>query len=103
MTVKDKLNLIQEERTANEKHVQEWKQGNMKTWYVDYGYIDAEGKEHVDDENAFPFGSNRIDVKAPDIQSALDESKKQLLAKAEKLNWQEVKIWNIGIVEDNIW
>ena len=103
MEIKKELNLIQAEKAANEKHVQEWKQANMKTWAVDYGFIDADGNKHIDDEYNFPYGSNRIKVKAPDIQIALDEIKKELLAMAQNRNWQEVKIWNIGIMEDNIW
>lgn len=101
MEIKKELELIQEERAANEKHVQEWKQANMKTWAVDYGFIDADGNKHVDEEKA--LWSNRIKVKAPDIQIALEEAKKELLAMAQNLDWQEVKIWNIGIMEDNIW
>ncbi len=76
---------------------------NMKEWIVDYAFIDRDGVKHVDDLDAFPYGTNRIPVDAMDIQGALEEARKMLLAMSCNRDWQEVRVWNIGIVDDEIW
>ena len=69
-----------------------------------YGFIDRDGNKHDEEgDEAFPYGSNRIQVEALDIQTALDEAKKQLLAMAGNRDWQEVRIYDVGICNDNIW
>ena len=104
MNTKDKLNLMNQIDKDNQKHVEDWKQQNMKVWVADYGFIDRDGNKHDEEgDEAFPYGSNRIQVEALDIQTALDEAKKQLLAMAGNRDWQEVRIYDVGICNDNIW
>ena len=104
MNTKDELKLMDEIREANKKHVEEFIQAHMKIWVADYGFIDRNGVQHDEEgDEAFPYGSNRIQVEALDIQSALDEAKKQLLAMAGNRNWLEVKIYDVGMCNDNIW
>ncbi len=102
MTTKEKLELMDEIKAANENHVKEWKAANMKVWVADYGFIDADGNKFEETEND-PFGAYRIQIEALDIQAALDEAKKVLLEMAAGKGWQTVRIYNIGICNENIW
>mgnify|MGYP000974189028 CR=1 FL=1 len=102
MTTKEKLELMDEIKAANENHVKEWKAANMKVWVADYGFIDADGNKFEETEND-PFGAYRIQIEALDIQAALDEAKKRLLEMAAGKGWQTVRIYNIGICNENIW
>ena len=92
MTIKEKLNLIREEKAANEKHVQDFKENNVKTWKVTYNYIQG-GAEAEED----------YFIRATNIQYALEGAMDKLIADAEEQGWDVWKIWNIGIMEDNIW
>lgn len=102
MTTKEKLELMDEIKAANENHIKEWKAANMKVWMADYGFIDANGNKVEETEND-PFGAYRIQIEALDIQAALDEAKKVLLEMAAGKGWQQVRIYNIGICNENIW
>ena len=104
MKIREKLNLMKQIDKDNKQHVEDWKRKNMKIWVADYGFIDRDGVKHDEEgDEVFPYGSNRIQIEALDIQSALDEAKKQLLAMASNRDWQEVRIYDVGICNDNIW
>ena len=108
MEIKKELELIQAEKATNEKHVQDWRKGNMKDWIVHFAFIEADGTKREwepDDETGYnaDLSDFQFHVDAPDIQGALDEGKKQLLAMAHNRNWQETKITEIGIWDDEIW
>lgn len=105
MNIKEKLQLMDEISDDNKRHVEEWKQKNLKSWVADYGYIDQDGNKHDEKgDAAFPFGTNRIKVYAPNIQGALIEAMKCLTAiRNGQPGWQDARIYDIGIMDDDIW
>lgn len=64
----------------------------MKTWKVTYNYIQG-GVEAEDD----------YFLDATNIQFALEGAMDKLIADAEEYGWERWTIWNIGIMDDNIW
>lgn len=106
MKMIDALKTMKEIKAANDKHLQEWKEQNMKLWVADYAFIDADGVKREWEIKPEFEGIKRsftICVDAMDIQGALDEAKKILLALAAEKNWQEVRIIDVGICNENIW
>ena len=103
MKILEKLNLMKQIEKDNKQHVEDWKRKNMKIWVADYAYIDRDGIKR----NSADDGSDRneftIQIEALDIQSALDEAKRTLLEKAAEEGWQEVKIIDVGICNENVW
>ncbi len=92
MEIKKELKLIEEEKAANAQHVQDFKESRVKTWKVSYNYIQG-GIEAEED----------YFLKATDIRYALEGTMDKLIADAEEQGWEAWKIWNIGIMEDDIW
>lgn len=106
MKILEKLHMMKQIEEDNRKHVEDWKQRNMKLWVADYAFIDADGVKREWEIKPEFEGIKRsftICVDAMDIQGALDEAKKTLLALAAEKNWQEVRIIDIGICNENIW
>ena len=105
MNIKEKLQLMDEISEDNKRHVEEWKQENLKSWVADYGFIDKDGNKHDEKgDPAFPFGTNRIKVHASNIQDALIQATQCLTAiRAGQPDWQDARIYDIGIMDDNIW
>lgn len=101
MKIKDKLNLMKQIDEDNRKHVEDWKEENMKIWVADYAGIDADGNkfEATDDD----FNACRIQVEALTIEEALIEAKKQVGNLAVLGNWQDWKIYCIGMCNKNVW
>ena len=50
MNTKDKLNLMNQIDKDNQKHVENWKQQNMKFWVAYYGCIEANGERSDDNQ-----------------------------------------------------
>lgn len=94
MNTKDKLNLMNQIDKDNQKHVEDWKQQNMKIWVADYGCIEANGERSED---------NRIQIEALTIREALEKAEEEIKNLALLGNWQFWKIWDVGMCNDNIW
>lgn len=104
LTLKDKLNVMKEIDISNKHHVEDWKRENMKVWIADYGFIDRDGIKHDEKgDEAFPYGSNKIQIEALDIQEALKKAKEQISAMGDNRDWQHFTIYDVGICNQNIW
>lgn len=90
MTIKDKLNLMNEIKAANEQHVQDWK---MKHWKVSYSVRNNETREIKEYD---------VMVKALNIVEALNVSAKVISEMPNPLPNSDIVIWNIGIMEDDV-
>lgn len=101
MNIREKLNLMKKIDEDNRKHVEEWKQKNMKIWVADYSGKDAEGKV-IESTYVDPMAC-RIQVEAMTIDDALKEAKKKVAALAEEGNWQTWLVWGISICNENVW
>ncbi len=108
MKIREKLNLMKQIDEDNRKHVEEWKQKNMKIWVADYAFIDRDGNKHEwKPEDKTGFDGHRenftYQVEALDIQEALNKAKEQISAMAGNRDWQYWTITDVGICNDNIW
>ncbi len=103
MSMKDKLIIHKRIEAEDRKHLEEYMERYNKTWTVNYAFVDRHGVKRTDDMDYFPSESNQIEVKALNIQDALDKAKTELEIMGENRGWREIKIWDIGICNANIW
>lgn len=101
MTIKDKLNLMDEIKAANESRVKAFlEEGKFfKSWLIDYAAVLEDGStiETERGTDCEPFI-----VSAPDIAGALYCANDLLTTIAPGQGWKKWMIWNIGIVEDQL-
>lgn len=91
MTTTEKLKLMEEIKAANDARVQEFTYHNKKHWKVDY----STRKDGVQEEDSFI-------LVALSIQEALETAQTLLIQVYKGYEWNDVVIWNIGIMEDDV-
>ena len=91
MTTTEKLKLMQEIKAANDARVQEFTYHSKKHWNVDY----STRKDGVQEEDSFT-------VIAVSIMEALETAQYILSQVRGDYGWDDVVIWNIGIIEEDV-
>ncbi len=91
MNTKSKLNLMKEVEAHNAKRIKEFTVTPKKRWKVDFATL----KDGRQEENSFI-------VVALSINEALTNAQALLVRVAGDYRWDRVMIWNIGIMEDEL-
>lgn len=91
MNTKDKLKLMKEVEQANERRIKEFTYHDKKHWKIDYATL----KDGVQEEDSFI-------IVALSINEALETAQALLIRVFEGYGWNDVMIWNIGIMEDKL-
>ena len=103
----ERLQMMAEISEANRQHVEDWKAQEMalKTWIVEYAYIDNGGCRHewMDADPLSKLADFEIRVQAATIGDALALAESDLCIQAKKNEWKRWKIISIGIWDEEIW
>lgn len=91
MKIKEKLNLMKEVEAHNAKRIKEFTYHDKKHWKIDYATL----KGSVQEEGSFV-------IIALSINEALETAQALLIQVFEGYGWNDVMIWNIGIMEDKL-
>ena len=91
MTTTERLKLMQEIKAVNDARVQEFTYQNKKHWKVDY----STRKDGVQEEDSFI-------IVAISIMEALETAQYMLSQVRGDYGWDGVVIWNIGIIEEDV-
>jgi hypothetical protein len=95
MNTKDKLNLMKSVREANDRRVKEHTHGTKKHWLVCFTALLRRDGELKQEEDEFT-------ILALSIDEALKTSNHILLKAAEAFAWETFMVWNVGIIEEDI-
>ena len=88
MTTKEKLNLMNEIKAANEQHVQEFLNTKFQEWKISFAFVTPDGEAH---ENEFYW------LKAANIGEALEITNTILAKIGAESGWVKWMVWDIGI------
>ena len=91
MNTKEKLNLMKEVEAHNAKRIKDFTYSEKKHWKIDYATM----KEGVQEEGSFI-------IVALSINEALTNAQALLIRVSVDYGWNNVVIWNIGIMEDDV-
>ena len=91
MNIKEKLNLMKEVEAHNAKRIKDFTYTEKKHWKIDYATM----KEGVQEEGSFI-------IVALSINEALTNAQALLIRVSVDYGWNNVVIWNIGIMEDDV-
>lgn len=91
MIIREKLNLMKEVEAHNAKRIKEFTYTDKKHWKIDYATL----KDGVQEEGSFI-------IVAISINEALVNAQALLVRVSTDYGWNNMVIWNIGIMEEDV-
>jgi hypothetical protein len=91
MKTREKLNLMKEVEAHNTRRIKEFTYTNKKHWKVDYTTL----KDGVQEEGSFV-------IVALSINEAVVNAQALLVRVSVDYGWNNIVIWKIGIMEEDV-